>query len=110
MVGDLEEPLGKHSNNKHIDDEGGEEGNTRLNEEIFVGFFHLLFFRPVHFSRLFEREVRMFRRRNKVSGLVESVSGKGRKINKLQYKRVNRAEQSIIYMHDILANIYTRHH
>ena len=34
------QPRGEHGHNEHVDDEGYEEGDAGLDEEVFVGLFH----------------------------------------------------------------------
>lgn len=51
-VGFTVEGLSKDCDDKHIDEEGDKEGDSRLNEEVLVGFLDFLFIFAVDFPRL----------------------------------------------------------
>ena len=46
------ETLGKDGDDEDVDEEGDEQSNGRLDEEVFVGLFHLRFICPVHLPGL----------------------------------------------------------
>lgn len=49
MISNSKETFCEDRDDKYINDEGSEESNTRLNEEILVSFSHLLLLGAVHF-------------------------------------------------------------
>lgn len=60
LVGFLKKCFSKDGHDKDIDDEGNEECDAGLDEEVLIGFPHFLLIGPVHLSRLEREQWRSF--------------------------------------------------
>ncbi len=57
-IGFIVEGLSKDGHDKDVDEEGDEEGDCRLNEEVLVGFLYFLLVSAIDFTRLERGEKR----------------------------------------------------
>lgn len=50
LIGNPIEPFSEDRDDEDIDNEGGEEGDARLDEEILIGLLHLLLLAAVYLT------------------------------------------------------------